>query len=116
MRRAVIMCGLAAALGLSACATLGGTPSAPPSLDVAAERGQAFAQRRCAGCHMIGLDEGGAVEGPRFRDLSRRYNTLSLQKRFTEISQHGSGMMPPVTFTSAEADDLLAYIATLDAR
>lgn len=107
---------LAIAVGLSACAT-GPAPAPGKSrLDPAAERGQAFAQRRCAGCHTIGQDDGGASEGPRFRDLSRRYNALSLQKRFAEVSQHGTGMMPPVTFSTAEAEDLLAYFSTLEGR
>lgn len=109
--------GLASFLVLAACASGSeGPQSASGRPDPAAERGQAFAARRCAGCHTIGADDGGAAEGPRFRDLSRRYNALSLQKRFAEISQHGSGMMPPVTFTTSEAEDLLAYFATLDAR
>lgn len=101
-----------AAAPLVGCA---GGPQAATGLgpDPAAARGQAFAARRCAGCHTIGMDDGGATEGPRFRDLSMRYNALSLQKRFTDVSQHGSGMMPPVTFTTSEAEDLVAYFGTL---
>lgn len=116
MRARLHITGIAVILGLSACAT--GPSPGPGSarLDPAAERGQAFAARRCAGCHTIGQDDGGAGEGPRFRDLSRRYNALSLQKRFAEISQHGTGMMPPITFSTAEAEDLLAYFATLESR
>lgn len=104
-----------AATTLSACA---GLPSAPTQarFDPAAERGLAFAERRCAGCHMVGLDETAATSGPRFRDLKVRYNTLSLSRRFAQISQHGTGEMPPVAFTSAEAEDLIAYFDSLDRR
>lgn len=116
MRASLLVPVLSVALGLSACAG-GSLPGAGAArLDPAAERGQALAARRCAGCHTVGMDDGGAVEGPRFRDLSRRYNALSLQKRFAEISQHGAGMMPPITFSTAEAEDLLAYFATLETR
>ncbi|MFZ5718233.1 MAG: c-type cytochrome [Pseudomonadota bacterium] len=104
-----------AALSLAGCAATSGDISTS-GLDPAAERGQAFAARRCAGCHTVGLDDGGAGEGPSFRALAMRYNPLSLQKRFAEISQHGSGAMPPVTFTVSEAEDLIAYFATLESR
>ncbi|WP_165844070.1 c-type cytochrome [Phenylobacterium kunshanense] len=114
MRASLLVPALSLALGLSACA--GGSTPGAARFDPAAERGQAFAARRCAGCHTIGLDDGGSADGPRFRDLSRRYNALSLQKRFAEISQHGAGMMPPITFSTAEAEDLLAYFATLETR
>lgn len=112
--RAIVSALISVAL-TSGCA---GAPKTMPvgGLDPAAERGQAFAARRCAGCHTVGLDEGGAGEGPTFRTLAMRYNPLSLQKRFAEVSQHGSGAMPPVTFTVSEAEDLMAYFETLDRR
>ena len=82
----------------------------------AAERGQRFAERRCAGCHAVGLDETPASSGPRFRDIRTRFNAISLQRRFAEISQHGSGEMPPIQITQAEAEDLIAYIESLGAH
>ncbi|ODT89848.1 c-type cytochrome [Phenylobacterium sp. SCN 70-31] len=116
MRRPAIILGLFALglplLGVGACAT---TPAAPAvaGLDPAAERGAAFAARRCAGCHTVGLDDGGAQDGPSFRDLARRYNAVSLQKRFTEVAEHGFDRMPPVSFTVSEAEDLIAYLQTM---
>ena len=109
---------LTAVLSTVAMASCAGAPKSAPAagLDPAAERGQSFAARRCAGCHTVGLDDGGAGDGPSFRALAMRYNPLSLQKRFAEISQHGSGAMPPVTFTVSEAEDLIAYFATLEGR
>ena len=65
---------------------------------------------------MVGLDETSATEGPRFRNLQMRYNSLSLEKRFQEISRHGTGEMPPVALSSSDAEDLIAYIGTLDRR
>lgn len=104
---------VAAGAGLLAagCATAGAPVASGP--DPAVQRGQAFAQRRCAGCHVIGLDEYDGTSGPRFRDLRMRFNPLSLQRRFGEISQHGSGEMPPIQITRSEAEDLVAYIQSL---
>jgi mono/diheme cytochrome c family protein len=100
---------------LAGCA---GSPSSPARFEFssAANRGLALAQQRCSGCHTIGLDETSATEGPRFRDLQMRYNTLSLEKKFREVAQHGTGEMPPVGISSPDAEDLIAYFETLDRR
>ena len=111
----------AAALALSACATapsppgLPGLPGLPPTakLDAAQQRGRDFAVRRCSGCHTVGLDDGGAGDGPTFRKLARRYNPISLERRFAAVSQHGFDRMPPVEFTRSEAEDLIAYVNSL---
>lgn len=107
----------AAALALSACATSpgGDLPGVPPlpRLDAAQQRGHDFAVRRCAGCHTVGLDDGGAQEGPAFYKLARRYNALALERRFAEISQHGVDRMPPVSFSASEAEDLITYFDSL---
>jgi mono/diheme cytochrome c family protein len=104
-----------AVAALSGCASLpAATPA--PGFSAAADRGMALAQRRCSGCHMVGLDETAATDGPRFRDLRMRYNALSLQRRFAAISAHGTGEMPPVEFSAAEAEDLIAYFESLDRR
>lgn len=114
--RSWAMLGLAAALagcaGAAAVPAVGGAAAADPVV----QRGQAFAERRCAGCHVVGLDDGPASFGPRFRDLRVRYNALSLQRRFTEISQHGSGEMPPIQIGRQEAEDLVAYLETLQSE
>lgn len=112
---------VAASLTLAACAT----PEAPspeptssnapalPKLDAQQQRGRDFAVRRCAGCHTVGLDDGGAQEGPAFYRLARRYNSLSLERRFAEVSAHGFDRMPSIPFTASEAADLIAYFDTL---
>jgi mono/diheme cytochrome c family protein len=84
-----------------------------PQLDAQQQRGREFAVRRCSGCHTVGPDDGGAEEGPAFRRLARRYDSISLQRRFTEVSAHGFDHMPPIGFTTAEAEDLVAYFNTL---
>jgi mono/diheme cytochrome c family protein len=100
------------AVGLAGCASL--TPMVDASRpDPAAERGRDFAMRRCAGCHTVGLDDGGAQDGPSFRSLALRYNAISLQRHFAEVSEHGFDRMPPVSFTRSEAEDLIAYLQTL---
>lgn len=110
MRAILIPAGLA--ILVSGCAASG---SAPPAggPDPAVERGQAFAARRCAGCHEVGLDDRDGTSGPRFRSLRMRFNALSLQRRFDQISQHGSGEMPPIHISQSEAEDLVAYIESL---
>lgn len=110
----------ALALTLSACAG-GPAPSAAvgaaaPRYTASEQRGHDLAVRRCAGCHTVGLDDGGASEGPSFRALSVRYNPVSLERRFSEVSAHGADRMPPVGFTTSEAEDLAAYMATLSRR
>lgn len=112
---------VAACLALAACATPGASSPDPSSLNAAAlpkldaqqQRGRDFAVRRCAGCHTVGLDDGGAQEGPAFYRLARRYNSLSLERRFAEVSAHGFDRMPSIPFTASEAADLIAYFDTL---
>jgi len=57
-----VLCALS--LALAACATTPAPgPAGPPALaklDPAQARGHDFAVRRCAGCHTVGLDDGGA--------------------------------------------------------
>lgn len=102
---------------LTACAALPlPLPPERAAFTPAANRGLSFAERQCSGCHMVGLDETSATEGPRFRDLQIRYSSLSLEKRFQEISRHGTGEMPPVALSSSDAQDLVAYFETLDRR
>lgn len=109
---------LATCLTLAACTTtprplsLAGIPPLP-QLTAAQQRGHDVAVRRCSGCHTVGLDDGGAGEGPSFSKLARRYNPISLERRFAEVSQHGFDRMPPVEFTRSEAEDLIAYVNSL---
>jgi len=112
---------LVCAVALAACATApppADWSSAPPlpRLDATQQRGHAFALRRCSGCHTVGLDDGGAQDGPAFYKLARRYNPISLERRFSEISAHGFDRMPAIPLTHAEAEDLLAYFDSLQSN
>lgn len=110
---------LGAALLLNACASA--TEPGPdwssvpplPVLDAVQQRGHDFAVRRCSGCHTVGLDDGGAGDGPAFYKLARRYNALQLERRFAEVSEHGFDRMQAIPFTQAEAQDLIAYFDSL---
>lgn len=82
-------------------------------LEPAAQRGKAFAQRRCGGCHNVSADDGPPHEGPPFRLLADRYDSASLAIRFAQVSAHGVDRMPPISFTPDERADLLAYVRTL---
>ncbi len=86
-----------------------------PVLSAAEQRGRDFAYRRCGGCHNVGRDDV-AKEGPPFMTLAFRYNSLSLRRRFAEVSEHGSETMQPISFGRAEAEDLLAYVSSLAER
>ena len=111
----------AVGLALAACASTPArlaTPNWPgvpplPTLDPQQQRGHDFAVRRCAGCHTVGLGDGGAQDGPAFSKLARRYNPISLERRFAEVSAHGFDRMPAIPFTRSEAADLLAYFDSL---
>ena len=115
-KRSWEMRGVAAALAGCAGAAVVPEVEADAADDTAVQRSQAFAERRCAGCHVVGMGDGRTSFGPRFRDLRVRYNALSLQRRFTEISQHGSGEMPPIQIGRQEAEDLVAYLETLQSE
>lgn len=116
---------IAATTALSACASAphkvqaAGPPAGayrpppPPELSPAQMRGLAFAARRCGGCHNVGLDDGPPYEGPAFRTVAARYDSTALQQRFAQVAAHGVDRMPPVGFTRAEADDLVAYFKSL---
>jgi mono/diheme cytochrome c family protein len=108
----------AATLAICACATApagADGSSAPPlaRLDAAQQRGHDLAVRRCSGCHTVGLDDGGAGDGPAFAKLARRYNPISLERRFAEVSAHGFERMPPVEFSRSDLKDLVDYFDSL---
>ncbi len=91
-----------------------GSSGPSPEFDLARQRGHDFAVSRCSGCHTVGLDDGGASEGPTFRTLAKRYSAIELEHRFAEVSAHGFDRMPPVTISRREAEDLIAYLNSLD--
>jgi mono/diheme cytochrome c family protein len=121
--RVTILALAAAAAAIGGCAG-GPVPVPAPGAsaaraqvaDMRVVRGHAFAGQRCAGCHTIGLDDGGAGDAPPFRTLSMRYNAIALEHRFAEISAHGYDRMPAIALTPGEAEDLIAYLDSLHAN
>jgi mono/diheme cytochrome c family protein len=98
---------------LIVAALAGGVARAQP----AAEAGQRFAVRACAGCHAIGLS--GASRNPLappFRTLGARLPGRALSTRLRTISAHGHGTMPPIYMTPAERRAVAAYIRLLSAH
>lgn len=78
-----------------------------------AARGERFARANCSGCHNVGLDDGEPYDAPTFRKLAQRLHGQDLTDRFTTISEHGSGEMPPIAIPSHNVDDLIAYFDRL---
>jgi len=110
MRRAIAL--TVAALVLGACAGR----HAPVSPISAAARGHGIAVQRCAACHGV---EPGSVSprplAPPFASREMRA-TAGLDGRLASLTSKGHYEMPPLALRPAEVEDLLAYIASLDAH
>lgn len=97
--------------GLAACASGVGEP-VPPS--AAAERGRQFAERACAGCHAFAAPARSPnTAAPSFAVVRLRHNAVALERTLDRIAREGHGEMPPIYITSAEIEDLVAFIETL---
>lgn len=106
---------LAVAGVISGCATTAQSPPAEPAPFTAVERGQALADRRCGGCHAVGLtDQSAQTMAPPFRDLGLRYNAISFERRMAGLTSRGHHEMPPLRLERNEIRDLAAYIDSLD--
>ena len=111
MRHVLMVLILTAAL--SACASV--DRPTPVPLSPAAERGQQFVLRACAGCHAEA--SGGAspnAVAPAFASIIMRYTAVSLERSLAEIAREGHGEMPPIYMTSAEMADIVAYIESVE--
>ena len=110
MRHVLTVLTLAAAL--SACATGEGPP--PASLSPAAERGQQFVLRACAGCHAVaGREASPNAVAPAFASIRMRHTAIGLERSLAQIAREGHGEMPPIYMTNAEMSDIVAYIESL---
>jgi cytochrome c len=86
-----------------------------PAAEVAVERGRDLAELRCGGCHGLGL----YGESPRspstpFRDMRRGMTALSFQQRMETIAEGRHYDMPKLGLTAGEANDIAAYIESLE--
>ena len=93
---------------LAACAAYPDTP-AP------AESGLAIAERRCAGCHAVGMaDTSPRAGAPPLRDLYKRYPVDALHQAFLNGVHVGHPDMPTFRLSRGEVDALLAYLRSID--
>lgn len=79
-----------------------------------ADRGRAFVERSCAGCHAVGST--GASRNPKappLRVISRRYKPADLEEAFAEGIVAGHSDMPEFVLRPREIDDLMAYLTRL---
>lgn len=78
-------------------------------------RGADFARRNCGECHATG--PGGTSATPRapaFRDLHRRYPVEQLAEALAEGIVTGHRGMPAFELTTAQIDDVIAYLRSLE--
>lgn len=100
---------------IAGCATKLDSPPAQPAPFTAIERGQALADRRCGGCHAVGLtDQSAQTMAPRFRDLGLKYNAISFERYMADMTSRGHHEMPPLHLERDEIRDLADYIDSLD--
>ena len=81
----------------------------------AVERGNEMAQLLCQRCHAIGLSgKSPNPLSPPFRTLQAKLTMEGLADEIDEGLLLGHRPMPPWQFSARQAEDLLAYIASLD--
>lgn len=96
---------------LAAAAVVSSGPVSP-----AVAHGGAIAAQRCAICHAVGVVGDSPNSGaPPFRRLNLRYNPIALEQTLKRIATKGHYEMRPQTLSASEADDVAAYIQSLEA-
>ena len=108
--RTPLLCVLAmAAVGASACASLGQWAG---GADLSAiGRGRAYAERECARCHAItGIGDSPNPAAPNFGSIRLRYVGPALERELEAIAEVGHYAMPPLRTESSDRRDLIAYI------
>jgi cytochrome c len=89
--------------------------SAAAALEPDEERGLVLAWENCARCHAIGEDDVSRLPAaPPFRELHERYPVEHLAEAFVEGIVTGHRGMPEFRFEPEEAEDLIAYLRTLE--
>ena len=78
---------------------------------VAAARGKALVESRCAACHSVGpTGESPVPAAPPLRHLGTRYPVTDLEEAFAEGITNGHPEMPQITLEANEVADLIAYL------
>lgn len=108
MRRgATRLMGLGVSLALLASSALAQEPSP--------ERGRAFAEENCSRCHAVGtMGASPLPPAPPFRQLHALYPVEHLAEALAEGIVTGHPEMPEFQLTPEEAEDLIAYLRTLE--
>ena len=81
----------------------------------AVQRGRAFAQANCAGCHAIGsIGDSALPKAPPFRTLHQRYPVENLVEAFAEGIRTAHRTMPEFELDQQQIDNLIAYLKSLE--
>jgi cytochrome c oxidase subunit 2 len=98
-------------------------PPAPPENETAALGQQAFMRQPCAGCHTIRGTQAQGTVGPDLSDFGSRQSIGSLTVPNTPANLAGwilnaqsikpGNLMPPITLTPAEQQQIVAYLESL---
>ena len=113
MRTGALISALGLSLVLGGCALLEARREAAPT---PAHRGHAVAVRLCAACHAV--EPGGVSLRPRAVAFASRemQHVAGLEGRVAALTRDGHYGMPPVALSAQQADDVVAYIGSLDRR
>lgn len=78
-------------------------------------QGEILARTNCARCHAVGrLGTSPLREAPPFRELHTRYPVEDLGEALTEGIRTGHPSMPEFRFDPDQAQDLIAYLKSLE--
>ena len=84
----------------------------PPALAADAINGKRLAERWCAACHVVTVNQREAnADAPPFEEIAKRPNFSELGLVTFLLNPHAK--MPNMNLTRIEADDIAAYIGTL---
>jgi cytochrome c len=79
------------------------------------KQGETIARTNCARCHAVGrLGSSALREAPPFRDLHTRYPVENLAEALAEGITTGHPTMPEFRLDPDQADDLIAYLKSLE--
>lgn len=85
------------------------------AFDLHARQGEVIAHAHCARCHAVGrVGQSPLREAPPFRDLHRRYPVEDLGEALAEGIRTGHPAMPEFRFDPDQAQDLIAYLKSLE--
>ncbi|KTS03053.1 cystathionine beta-lyase [Methylobacterium radiotolerans] len=91
-----------------------GTGSAQ-AWDRQVKQGESLARTNCARCHAVGhVGTSPLPAAPPFRELHKRYPVEDLGEALTEGIRTGHPSMPEFRFDPDQAQDLIAYMKSLE--